>query len=393
MVYIDSVAATTGGRNPGTPDGVVEPTQAEGTPTSRGPSPQSTIATRFTPYTALPRRLSWACAARWRERTVNLLIFAALPTTLFWVWYIRIGIHHIPSDYDPLLLAAPLSALIVFIAPLVVQQGEFIYERLLQTISHDDEHGWNIRLIQRTIYQLDRVYYVATVPLAAASAATIGYVFYEIRDIAPLPSALAKVGAVVVLVFAGYAAATGIWGAIKVAVIVHTITGTAGSWSPFRRDPHALRELFRFAWSNGVLFSTGNITVPALLVVMPRLSTASKVISWSFISITFVGGLLLFILTSRWLFMMADRQRSQALDELAPTLEQLADRVPQLPTMRAGEVVRLRYGLEAVMMLRQHIETSTPAPVSQRTIVAAMSTLFLPVLLTIVQTFVSRLLQ
>jgi hypothetical protein len=325
---------------------------------------------------------------------VNLLIFGALPTTLFWIWYIRIGIHHIPSDYDRLLFAAPLSALIVFVAPLVFQQGEFIYERLLQAISRDDEHGWNVRLIRKRIHQLDRVYYLATIPLAVAAAVAVGYVFHEIRDIAPLPSALAKVGAVVVLVFAGYAAGTGIWGAIKVAVIVRTITTTASpTWSPFRRDPHALYELFRFAWTNGVLFSTGNITVPALIVVMPRLSLASKVISWSFISVTFAGGLLLFVLTSRWLFMMADRQRDHALDELAPTLERLAERVPLLPTMRTGEAVRLRYGLEAVMMLRRHIESSTPAPVSRRTMVAATSTLVIPVLLTVVQTFASRLVQ
>jgi hypothetical protein len=342
----------------------------------------------------MPRLSRWARAARWRERTLNLLIFAALPTTLFWIWYLRIGIHHVPSDYERLLFAAPLSALMVFVAPLVFQQGEFIYERLLHTISRDEEHGWNVRLIQQRIHQLDRIFYLATIPLAVVAAAAVGFVFYDIRDIAPLPSALVKVGAVVVLAFAGYAAGAGIWGAIKVAVIVHTIASTASStWSPFRRDPHALHELFRFAWSNGVLFSTGNITVPALLVVMPRLSLASKIISWSFISVTFAGGLLLFVLTSRWLFTMADRQRGHALDELAPTLEQLAERVHLLPTMRTGEAVRLRYGLEAVMMLRRHIESSTPAPVSRRTIVAATSTLVIPVLLTIVQTFASRLMQ
>lgn len=218
--------------------------------------------------------------------------------------------------------------------------------------------------------------------------------FHDIRDIAPLPGVLAQVGAAVVLAFAGYATGTGIWGAIKVAVIVHTVTASASpTWSPFRRDPHALHELFRFAWTNGVLFSTGNITVPALIVVMPRLSPASKVISWSFISVTFAGGLLLFILTSRWLFMMADRQRDHALDELAPTLEQLAERVPLLPTMRKAEAVRLRYGLEAVMMIRRHIESSTPAPVSRRTVTAATGTLVIPVLLTVVQTFASRIVQ
>jgi hypothetical protein len=374
-------------------DSAVEPAKPHDAPAVPVPTRRVMISTRLTPYTTVPRHFRWARAARWRERALNLLIFAALPTALFWIWYTSVGVYSIPPDYDRLLLAAPLSALIVSVGPLVFQQGEYIYEQLLRTISRDGADGWNVRLIQEKIDQLDRLYARVTIPLAVATAASVGYVFHDIGDIAPLASTPARVGAVVVLAFLGLISGTAIWGAVKVAIIVHTITGTASpTWSPFRRDPHALHELFRFAWSNGVLFSVGNITVPALVVVMPRLSLASKIISWSFISITFVGGLLLFVLTSRWLFAMADRQRGHALDKLAPTLEDLAERVPLLPTMRASETVRLRNGLEAVMMLRRHIESSTPAPVSRRTIVAATSTLVIPVLLTVVQTFAARLL-
>jgi hypothetical protein len=359
----------------------------------RGRTASPRISTRLTPYTSLPRRIPWAHGVRWRERTANLLIFATLPTSLFWIWYVNTGVEHIPPEYDLLLVAAPLSALFTVIGPLAFQQGEFIYERLLRTISRPDEDGWNTASVHAKIDQLDRVYYVVVAPLTVATAVAVAYVLNDIRDIAPLPSTAAKLGAVVVLAFVGYAAGTGVWGAVKLTVVVRTIANTASfTWSPFRSQPHGLHELFRFAWSSGVLFSLGNVTVPVLIVIMPRLSVTSRLISWTFISVTFIGGFLLFALTSRWLFRAVDRQRSHALDKLAPALEHIADRIPDLPTMQVGETIRLRYALEAVMTVRDHIETSTPAPVSRRTIFAATSTLVVPVFLAVVQELASGLL-
>jgi hypothetical protein len=323
----------------------------------------------------------------------NFAIFAAAPTTLFCIWYLQTGAQDIPREYDLLQLAAPLSASFVLVAPLVFQQGEFVYERLLQSMSRDRESGWNLPLIQRRIDQLDRLYYFMVVPLAVASAVAIGYVFADIGDIAPIAGASAKIGGSVVLCFAGYAAATGMWGAVKAVIIVRTVTTTISpKWSPFRAREDGIHQVFEFAWTMGVLFSISNITVPALLVVMPRLSTPAKVISWSFISITFIGGLLLFVLTSRWLLAAAERKRQYALDQLAPTLEALADRLAEVPQMKATETARLRHGLEAVMIARRHIEDATPAPVSRRTVLAATTTLMVPLAVTVLQTIASKLI-
>lgn len=358
-------------------------------------APRPTVTTRLTPYTGLPRGPPWFVKTLWRQRLANFLMFSAVPTVLFWTWYASGGGDHIPADYRLLRIAAPLSGLFVLIGPLAFQQGEFVYERLLRSISEDGaEGGWDLFSVQQEIDQLDRIYYRVTVPLAVAVATTIGYVFNEIRDIAPLTSTFAKVGAVVVLAFVGFVTATAIWGAIKVTIIINTITKTANpKWYPFRAEPQGLHELFRFAWSEGVIFSLGNVTAPALLIVMPRVSTAAKIISWGFITLTFVGGLLLLGVTSRWLFTLANRQQSDALDRLAPTLERLADQVPDVTRMPGSEVARLHHSLETVLLLRQHIQNSTPAPFSRRTVLAATTTLVIPTLLTILQIVASKLLK
>jgi hypothetical protein len=352
-----------------------------------------TVTTRLTPYTTVPRGLHWFAATRARQRLANFLIFCAVPTLLFWTWYPTAGARHIPDDYDLLRVAAPLSGLFTLVGPLAFQQGEFIYERLLRSISEDGyAGGWNIAAIQQKIDQLDRIYYQVTIPLAVAAATAIGYVFNEIRDIAPLSSTSAKLGALVVLGFIGFTSATAVWGAVKVAIVVNTITRTANpTWSPFRTEPQGIHELFRFAWTEGVIFSLGNITAPALLVAMPRLSLPAKVISWGFITLTFVGGLSLFALTSLWLLAMARRQHVDALDRLAPILERLAQQVPDILSMPGSEVLRLRHGLEATLLLHEHIQNSTPSPVSRRAVLAATTTLVVPVLLTLLQVATSKL--
>ncbi|MFY1584703.1 hypothetical protein ACN267_09380 [Micromonospora sp. WMMD734] len=356
------------------------------------PTAALAISTRLTPYTALPRRLPWFAGARWRERLANVLIFASVPTALFWAWYLADGNNHIPPQYDLLFFTVPLSALFTLIGPIAFQQGEFVYERLLRTISQEGtEGGWNIAEIQQRVDQLDRFYYRITIPLSGVATAATGYVFYQIRDIAPIKGTAATLGALVVLAFTGLTTGTGLWGAAKVALIVNTITKTADpKWSPFR-ESQGIHELFRFAWSTGVLFSLSNITVPALLVVMPRLPQSAKVISISFIALTFVGGMLLFTLTSRWLFALTSREHDQELERLAPTLERFADQIPAVFSMSTSEVIRLRHGLEATLLLRQQIEQTTPAPISHRTVLAATTTLVIPVMLTLLQTIASKL--
>ncbi|MEU7957282.1 hypothetical protein [Micromonospora humida] len=350
------------------------------------------LSVRLTPYTALPRRLPWFNGARWRERLANMLIFAALPTTLFWIWYLDDGNESIPPQYDLLYVAVPLSALFTLVGPLAFQHGEFSYERLLRTISQEGtDGGWNLAEIQQRVDQLDRLYYRITIPLSGAATVATGYVFYEIRDIAPVNGSAATVGALVVLAFTGLTTGTGIWGAAKVALIVETITRTADpKWSPFRESP-GIHALFKFAWSTGVLFSLSNITVPALLVVMPRLPQAAKAISISFIALTFVGGILLFSLTSRWLFALTSREHDQELDRLAPVLERFADQIHEARDMSTSETVRLRNGFEAALLLRQQIEQATPAPISHRTVLAATTTLVIPVLLALFQAVASKL--
>jgi hypothetical protein len=202
------------------------------------------IAFRLTPYTAVPRRLPWFGSSRGRERLGTALIFSFLPTILYWTWLGTEGLRAIPGTYASMRWAAPLSGLFITLGPWLMQQGEFIYEDLLRIITITGaDAGYRIEFLRAKIGRLDAIYYRVIIPLGTAMAISIGYVFFSIGKIAPLPSTLDQVGAVVVLAFVGPAAASGVWGAIKVLLIVETITSTAElEGSPFRNSSPAVSQ-------------------------------------------------------------------------------------------------------------------------------------------------------
>jgi hypothetical protein len=224
-------------------------------------------------------------------------------------------------------------------------------------------------------------------------AISMGYVFFSIGKIAPLTSTFDKVGAVVVLAFVGPTAATGVWGAIKVVLIVETITSTAElEWSPFRNSSPAVSQVLSFAWKTGLLFSVSNVTVPALIVAAPLLAAPALVISWAFEVITFAGGLLVFLLTTTRLFGMVKRQQEDYLDQFAPVLERLAVKLQGIDTLTPDEAAHLQLSLTTTLAFLQQVQASSPAPTLFKTLARAASTLLVPILITVAQLMASRVI-
>jgi hypothetical protein len=329
-----------------------------------------------------------------RERAANFALFALLPSVLYWSWYLGPGNDNIPADYQALEIAAPLSGILITFAPLVFQQGEFIYEKMLGAIAADDEAaGWDIAAIQRAIDRVDGVYHRLTLPLAALVGGSVGYVMYQIRDIAPIGAPAGLAGEAVVLACLGHVTATGIWGAGKVLLVLRATAASANPhWKPFRTPTPGFQYLFRFAWINGVNFSLGNCTVPALVVVWPRLNRTSQTISAAFIVLTAVGGLLLFCLTTWWLNSLSQRMRNDAVAELTPHIETLSQNLARLDQLSASEVLRTRHGLDAVLTLRRQLLAEYPAP-QVRTVFRASTTVLLPVALLLLQLLVQHMLE
>lgn len=329
-----------------------------------------------------------------RERAANFALFALPPSVLYWSCYLGPGNNRIPADYQALKIAVPLSGIFVTFAPLVFQQGEFIYEKLLRAIADDDEAaGWDTAAIQQAIDRADRVYHWLTVPLAILVGGSVGYVMYQIRDIAPVGAPAGLVGEVLVLACLGHVTATGIWGAGKLLVVLRSTVASANPrWKPFRAPTPGFQYLFRFAWINGVNFSLSNCTVPALIVVWPRLNPASQVISAAFIVLTAVGGLLLFCLTTWWLNRLSQRMRENAVGELTPHIEALSQSLARLDQLSTSEILRARHGLDAVLTLRQQLLAEHPAP-QVRTMFRASTTVLLPVALLFLQLLLQHILE
>lgn len=345
------------------------------------------LSTRLTPYVALPRQVPSTAGSRPRERALCFALFSLIPSALYWSWYLGPGNNAIPADFRSLEFAAPLSGIMITIAPLVFQHGEFIYEDLLHSVFNDDASaGWDIPAVQRTIDGIDRLYHWFTMPATMIAGGAVGYVMYTIRDIAPISSPISVAGEIVVLLFLGHVTATGVWGGTKVMLVVHRLATTADPrWKPFRAPSQGFLDLFRFAWADGVSFSISNCTVPALLVVWPRLGAAPKAVCVVFILLTSVGGLLMFGLTTWWLNRLAQRMHERAVDDLAPHLEELSDDLTvRRATLSAADATRSKEAFEALLALRQHLVSEHPAP-RIRTLVRASTTVLLPVFLLLLQ--------
>ncbi|WP_151476969.1 hypothetical protein [Streptomyces albicerus] len=325
----------------------------------------------------------------------NFFFFAAVPTLLFWVWYFGDGNDHIPAKYHLLDSAVPMCGIWVTIAPIVFRQGELIFEELLSKISTDGEQGgWDVVAAQCCIDKIDRCYQWLASSLAVLIGGGVGYVMYEIRDIAPLVSTSQRIGSAVVLLSVGHVSATGIWGCAKVLLVVRTLTKSADlRWNPFRpAGDDGFQYLFRFAWINAVFFSLSNLTVPALLVVWPRLGLASRVVVGGFIVLMSVGGLGLFSLTTWWLNSLSRGMQDRALGDLSPHIETLASKVTHLGQLSTDEVLHLRHSLDVALSLQRHMAESHPAP-QVRTIFRASTTMLLPIFLLVIQIAVQKWLS
>jgi hypothetical protein len=300
------------------------------------------------------------------------------------------GNEHIPVGQPFLRVAAPVAGSLITLSPLLFQQGEFNYAKLLDAISSGGAaDGWDIAALQSAIDRLDKAYRVIIKPLSVIVATSIGYVMFRLRPIAPIESVRAHVGAIVVLIFVGHATATGVWGATKVLVLVRTASNTAKlTWHPFRSSPpEGIQYLFRFGWVTGLAFSASNLAVPALFVVWPLLPAPARVVEAAFIGLALAGGSLLFWLTNWWSLNLARDLHHRALDQHATIIEKLCFELYNFDHLTSDDILRVRNGLETALLLRQHILQSSPAPKAFMSLLRSIATLSLPAMPILAQHF------
>ncbi len=349
------------------------------------------LRTWVTPFTSLPRRLPWFRRTVRRQRVATFLVFALLPSALFWRWYVMAVHDHLPDEVlrNAMLVASAWVAL----APVLMMHGELHLERLVAAFRRTGGYtGWDLPAMQRQIDRADRAYYPTVVPVGLLPPIALGLSFDRLAGVLPIASTADRVSGLVVITAVGLASASGLWGAAKVLLLVRAATQSAHpTWQAFHSDRiWGLRQLYAFAWSEGTIFSFGALFIPAMLAVQPRLTEVSTVIVWCFVALLLCGGMALFSLPTLLLSQLAQRRKDAALDALAPALADAisdAQKIPDLPLRRA---VRARWRLDTLLKVRQEMAAAAAAPFSFDYVVRASATLVLPVLLTLAQIVASR---
>ena len=354
------------------------------------------VSTWVSPYTSIPRLLPWARPAPRRQRLATVAIFALAPTTLFWWWFATAVVDRLGSHPPTLQWSIPTAAVWVTISPLLMQQAEFDLEKLLSEFdSHGSHAGWNLAAMQKCIDSWDRVFYLVVLPVGFAPLLALALSFESLDVIIPVHTVWQRTAGLIVIGAVGLCSAAGIWGISKAIALIHAATrGAQLRWTAFRAErAWGIRQLYAFAWVEGLMFSCGALFVPAMLGVQPQLTSTSRAIVWVFLVLLFTGGLTVFSIPVWLLYRLTRESQERALDSFAPAIEDAA-RVVIAPGDVAGVapdlVGRELTRLDLALRLRQAIAGTEPAPFSFGYIGRAAITLVLPIALTVVQIIGSK---
>lgn len=342
---------------------------------------------RNTPFVKVPRSISFVDHHPWRERWCAFVIFSLVPTAAFWIWFFVAVLPHIPHKYHGLSYAMPISSLWITFGPILMQQGEFNLERLLKAFNKAGEtEGWKFSNIQSGIDRADRIYYWVTIPLGLGAALSLFFAFHALAPIIALHSVWERLVGIFVVFDIGFVSASGIWGVFMAISVVREATKNVRIiWHPFRSDvPEAISQLYSFVWSVAIIFSVGSVFLPGLLVIRPQIPPVAGAIVLVFVILLFVGGFLLFSVPQLMLYRMAQQQRDQALDRLAPLIERSISQFSTIDQHEPMKAIGSYYSLTTILRLRSAIAAQNPAPVFS-TLGRASTTLALPVFLTLVQ--------
>lgn len=344
------------------------------------------LTTRPSPFVTIPRNITFVKGHPWRERLCTFIVFSSLPTVLFWVYFSLSVWPHISPAYSGLRIAAPITSLWITFAPLLMQQGEFSLERLIGAFNDDGpDAGWNYDDIQRAIDTTSRAYYWITLPLATLAASAILAAYPALSAAIPL-NTYSEVGGVFDLLFIGFVSASGVWGICVALAVIRGATRRASvTWHPFRSErKQGVTNLYSFIWLVAMVFSTGSVFLPALLVLRQRLDAIPATVVLVFTALLFAGGLIIFTVPAVMLYKMAQEQQARALDQLAPMIERNISRLEEADQQTPAGLIKTCYALSSALQARAAIAGQDPAPVFNM-LARAATTLVLPLFLTLVQ--------
>jgi hypothetical protein len=351
------------------------------------------LTSAYSPLTGIARRTSWA-SSRARERAVTFAAFALPPTVAFWAWFLVQGRHGIRHGYHHLVFAMPVTSLWITLGPMLMQHGEFGLEKLVGALNAPAVSGHlGVRAIQRAIDRADRCYYWLTLPFAFAAVAAVWLGHATISSIVQIRGPVAQAAGIVVISSVGFATASGMWGCGKALYLVRVATRTASpDWLPFRsQQPSGMDDLHEFCWSTALIFSSGSVSLPTLMVVQTRLPAPARAIVLLFVGILAIGGLVMFTVPILWLHRIGTVQKERLLDALATPIEFSHEVVLNAGSHSVNELRRREHVLNMALRLRTEISALSPLPLPQL-VTRGAATLVLPLVLAILQLAVTSAL-
>lgn len=342
--------------------------------------------------TTLARRIPWARGGI-RQTLGTAVLFSVLPTAVFWVWYLAEGEHGIRPGYHKLIAAMPITSLWITLGPLMMHFGERSLTRLLGALNHTAEGStWDLAPLQRTIDRADKHYYTVVAPITCAAIAAVCLGAGTIGSIVDISSLGARIGGMIVIAVTGFASATGMWGCYKALALVRAATREKSApWYGEDEQPNGIRALNTFCWMTALIFSTGSLSLPTLIVVQSQLPSLARGIVIAFMVILGAGGLVLFTVPISWVRRLGSNQRDLVVARYEPALARGRRISRDWHGVTALEVHTVKALYDLAKDSRAEILGRNPVPVPQ-IITRCAATLILPLALTVLQIAVTNTL-
>jgi hypothetical protein len=373
-------AAAAGDAGGDPPPGAALPRQRGGAPRQGGAGSPWPGTVRLSPFTEVPRLIPALRRRPAAQVGVNLLVFTAVPTGLFWYWFLADVRPALGGDMASLRWAMPLAAVWITVGPLLMQIGEFIEERWLDLLRRSAALGWNLPAVRHQRETLGRFYYPATLTGALAATTSLALALPALREIIPIDGTWSHIAAFVVIAQVGFTSSSGVHGAVKaITVPGASLRGATLRWGPFRpAELGSIRASYRCYTVFGVLFSVGTVFVPALTFVEGSFSGGARFIVWMFIGALLVNGTAMFVVPSARLYIALRRAKDATLERLDHPVERLFNQV-----IRDGDEVRqemfaVHRALTNLLALRRDI-AAVPLVPSGRALLNVTLTVVIPI--------------
>jgi hypothetical protein len=315
------------------------------------------VITRRTVFYRIPKSIPFVRRHLPLQVLVNLLLFSAPPTIMFWYWMLTEVMPALRPIRNDLLLAMVVASIWITVGPIFMQIAEFIEDRWFALVKREAAFGWNITAMHGRIIRANRLNLPLALVGGVLTTVSLALALPDLSTIIPIEHGWAVVAGFAVIAQVGFTSTSGLIGAYKaIATSLAATRGVRLNWTPYGSWLSATWSSYWMFGLLGVMFSTGAVFIPSLLFVESGFHAGARVIVWAFIVLLSLGGVGMFLVPTTHTYQALRRARNEMLSRLDTPIDTLLSQIIECGAERRREALLAHRQLSVLLAARREIE-------------------------------------